>query len=384
MKLLNRIRPVQLSIIIALVYLIGFFGHALYLHKTVYGDGVYYYSWLRSVIVDHDIRFADEFNRLGGGQPVTPLGLAGNKYSVGPAILWAPAFIFVHEALHGDGYGLPYQLATGLVSVLSALFALLLLWRLLNRYFDSTVSIMAIAAVAGASNLLFYGSIDTVNSHALTFFAATVFLTLILDRKKHWFAAGVFLGLLGLIRTQDFLYGILLIPLITRKNILLIFAGVLLAFSPQLVAWQYLYGKFWISPYISGGEGFNFLRPQILGVLFYPKNGLFLWTPVTLFGVVGFFTGQTKRIPLRLWMLAVIGLELYFVSSWSTWWQGASYSGRMFVSALPILAFGVASIFSWLEKMRFTQAYFLLTIVGPLSLINANSIIYFLLSLPHQ
>lgn len=383
MKLLSRITAQQIFLVITSVYLIGFFGHALYLNKTVYGDGIYYYSWLRSAVIDHDFNFTNEYAHLGGGQPKTQLGFTGNKYSVGPAILWAPAFMMANQVVRGDGYTFPYELAVGITSVLSALFGLVLLWNLLQRYFSSTVSIMTIVAIAGASNLSFYGSIDAVNSHALTFFAATVFLSLILSKTKRWFAIGVALGLLGLIRTQDFLYGLLVLPMIVKdyKKILPVIVGLLITFLPQLIAWQLLYGKFWVSPYLTSNEGFNFLHPQILGVLFGISNGIFLWTPITIFGVAGFLTGRMRAIPFRMWMLGVFLLELYAVASWNTWWQGASFSGRMFVSSVPILSFGVASIFSWLTKFRFTQSYFLLTIVGPLTIVNCVSIVYFLLTL---
>ncbi len=386
MKLLNRITASQLFLIIASAYIIGFFAHALYLKKTVYGDGVYYYSWLRSVVIDHDVRFTNEYAHLGGGQPKTALGTVGNKYSIGPAILWAPGYIAAHDLLRGDGYAFPYQLIVGIVSVLSTLFGLVLLWNLLKKYFSGTVAIATTATIAGASNLLFYGSIDAVNSHALTFFTATVYISLLLAKKKHWFATGIFLGLLGLIRTQDVLYAVLLIPVLGKsyfvRSVRNVFIGFFIIFLPQLVAWQLLYGKFWMSPYLTGSEGFNFWHPQIIGVLLSIRSGLFLWTPVTALGVAGFFTGKVKRIPIRFWMFAVFILELYTVASWSTWWQGASYSGRMFVSSLPIFAFGLASIFSRLSDFTWNQAYFFLTITGPLTIINGVSIIYFLLSLP--
>lgn len=336
----------------------------MYLKKTVYGDGAYYYSWLRSFVVDHDINFPN-----------------GNKYSIGPAIFWAPSFLSVHQVLHGDGYSLPYQLSAGLTSVLATLFALALLWQLLQKYFSTTVSIMTVAAIAGTTNLLFYGSIDAVNSHALSFFAAVVFLTLLLQKQKHWFAIGVTLGLLGLVRTHDLLYGILLIPFLSRRSLPKMLLGAIVAFAPQLLAWQLLYGKFWVSPYLTTGEGFNFLKPQIFGVLFGLTSGLYLWTPMSLLATVGLVTGDFKRIPYRYFMITVFVAELYVVSSWSTWWQGASYSGRMFVSTLPILSFGVASIFSRLTRYKWTKAYYLVTVIIPLSIINMSLIISFLLLL---
>jgi hypothetical protein len=358
MKLLARATPATIFLCMCAVYIAGFFAHALYLKKTVYGDGVYYYSWLQSAVIDHSINFP-----------------TGNKFNVGPAILWAPSYLLIHSFIRGDGQSLPYQLAVGFTGVCSALFGLLLLWRLLQKYFSNTVSIMTVATVAGATNLLFYGSVDTVNSHALSFFTAVVFLTLIMQRKKYWFAIGAALGFLSVIRTQDFLFGILLIPLLKKNNLFKIFIGSLAAFSPQLIAWHLVYGKFWVSPYLTGSEGFNFLRPHIFGVLFGLQNGLFLWTPITMLAIAGLITQK------RFLLLTVFLLELLVVASWSTWWQGASYSGRMFVSTLPLLAFGIASVFSWLARYKWTHVYFLLTIVIPLSVINTLLMTFFLLNL---
>lgn len=327
----------KIFLLIVCMYLLGYFGHALYLGKTVYGDGTYYYAWLN---------------------------LHPSKFSIGPALFWSPTYALTHS-----------QIAVGATSVLAVLFALILLWDQLEKRFGKTVSIMTIAAVAGASNLLFYGSVDVVNSHALTFFAATIFLTLVLAKHKNWYVLGGALALCGLMRTQDLIYGILLLPFLTKKNILQIIAGFCIVFSPQLFAWHLTTGNFFTSPYLTGNEGFNFFRPHILEVLFNTTDGLFLWTPITAIGIIGL-------IRAKKWLfLTIFLLELYTVASWSTWWQGASYSGRMFVSSLPILAFGIANIFSWIFKFRFTKNYLLFTIVVPLSTINALSIIYFLLTL---
>lgn len=336
MKLLNRITASRIILFICAVYVSGYFAHAIYLYKTVYGDGGYYYAWLSMHI---------------------------SKYSIGPAIFWYPVYSVTRN-----------EFAVGLVSVMAALFGLILLWNLLLTKFNRTVSIMTVAVVAGASNLFFYGSIDVVNSHALTFFAASVFLSLYFVKKRPWFWLGVALGVMVLIRAQDVVYAVLLLPYIHKQNILKIISGFLLIFWPQLIAWKLASGSLLVSPYLLH-EGFNFFRPHILEVLFDVRSGLFLWTPVTILGVIGLVRSK------KWLMLLVFLLELYIVASWSTWWQGASYSGRMFVSSLPVLAFGIASVFSSLFRYRFTQSYFILTIVGPLTVINTVSIIYFLLML---
>src|SRR3989344_454887 len=106
----------RVALIIVVCYVLGFLGHAFIVRKTVYGDGIYYYSWVRSLAVDHDISFANEYTRFGVTQPRTPTGLITNKHSIGPAVLWLPAFLGIHSLLRSDGYSLPYQLAVGLMS----------------------------------------------------------------------------------------------------------------------------------------------------------------------------------------------------------------------------------------------------------------------------
>src|SRR5579862_7945013 len=69
----------------------------------VRGDGVGYYAYLRSALIDHDLRFENDF--LAGNESFlmsrmdaqghllpelyTRTGYVGNHFSVGPAILWA-------------------------------------------------------------------------------------------------------------------------------------------------------------------------------------------------------------------------------------------------------------------------------------------------------
>ncbi|MBI3577692.1 glycosyltransferase family 39 protein [Candidatus Gottesmanbacteria bacterium] len=363
-------------LIIFLVYLLGFFAHALYLKKTVYGDGVFYYSWLRSLVVDHNINFTNEYEYFHINQPMTATGLLANKYAIGPALFWAAPFLVTHTVVGGTGYELPYQLHVGATSVFFALFGLALLYRLLRQFFKEIPALFTTLTIAFATNLFFYGSLDTVNSHALSFFAATLYLTFLVQKKRNWVAIGLSLGLLGIIRTQDLLYAVLLVPFAVHRGLFLFIIGLFVGFLPQIISWQALYGTFWASPYITGGESFNLLRPHVLSVLFSTKSGLFLYAPILLLGTIGLFFWKNK---LRQWVLAVIILELFVVSTWSTWWQGASYGGRMFVSSLPLFAFGIAWVFEWLSRRGWNQRMFIFTLIAPLALLNVLLMIRFLL-----
>lgn len=360
----------SVALFIFIAYLIGFIAHAWYLKKTVYGDGVFYYSWIRSIVVDHDIHFANEYAHEKVHQPNTTLGTPGNKYSIGPALFWAPIYTITHIILRGNGWEFLYQIAVGSVSVLSAISGLILLSYLIVQ--SSRVLSLTIVLIAGSTNLLFYGSIDPVNSHALTFFYATIFLICITQKKPPWFATGITLALLSSVRLQDLVYIIAIIPLWKTIRWYQFLSGFILAFLPQLTAWYALYHTL-TNPYIAGGESFAFFRPNIIGVLFGIQNGLILWTPIIAVGIFGLCTNLKKY-----WIyLLIFSIQVYLVSSWSTWWQGASISGRMFVSSLPIIAIGLSEVIAKIYEHRLLRTI-VPTLIAGLSILNALGIIYIL------
>lgn len=340
--------------------------------KTVYGDGIFYFSWVRSIVLDHSIDFSQEYQHFGATQPVAPTGLPGNKYSIGTALLWTPAFITTHGIVKGTGYALPYQLAVGITNVLLTLFAFALLLRILPGSFES--KILTIFAISVATNLFFYGSVDAANSHALSFFAAVLYLCFALTKSPKWIAIGISLGLLASIRLQDVIYILILVPHWKKIRYSKLVTGFLVAFAPQLVAWSALYGNPWTNPYLAGGESFNPFKLHTLEVLFSLENGLFLWTPVALLGFIGLVAKRT----LYWNFLLVFLVQLCIVASWSTWWQGASYSGRMFVSTLPLLAFGLTPGINWLMNIVGSQVTLLF--IATLGALNVLSIFYFLLT----
>ncbi len=106
----------------------------------VRGDGVGYYAYLRSTLIDHDLNFENDyfagnksfvmsrFDAQGHLLPelYTKTGHVENHFTVGPAILWAPVLVTVHVAvllldgfgahIAADGYSRPYLVAMGLTT----------------------------------------------------------------------------------------------------------------------------------------------------------------------------------------------------------------------------------------------------------------------------
>ena len=372
---------------IAILYFALFFFHALILQKIVFGDGIFYFSWVRSVVVDRNINFTDEYSHFGVTAPITSTNLLGNKHPVGTPLFWLPWYAQASAIIRGSGYTFLYQLLVGSISVLAAISGLILLYRLLNKSFSPAISLLSILSIAGATNLLFYGAVDPVNSHAISFFAAVVFLSFLYSKNISSFLTGCALGFCALVRTQDAILGLLVLPIYLKssfarpglaklRNVMIMIVGAILTFSPQLLAWYALYGTAFRSPYLSSGESFAWWSPNFFNVLFSPTNGLFLWTPVTLLAFIGLFFWKDIR---RIWFIVVFLLAVIVVGSWSTWWQGASYSGRMFVSVLPVLAFGLASLYKKLGMVGLTWQSVVMTIIGPLAIVNVILIIRFLL-----
>lgn len=360
-----------------------FLAHFAHVGKAVYGDGRYYYSYLAAFLIGHTLNLSQSF--LHTDIPTwfsTPLGLPANIYPIGPALFWTVPYLLSYGVglLFGFGpYSVWYQIPVGLFVILLSTVGLFLLYQLQTPFFKKRNIILSTISIFLATNLLFYGAVDVINSHALTFFLSSLLLFLWIQKPntKHAIFEGIIIGLLMLIRPQEAIF--LVLPLTTlvlerQKIMLLSPLMTALVFSPQILIWKLEWGNFFVNPYLHVAT-FNFLRPQFWGVLFNPGTGLFLWTPIIILALAGLVLFSKKQPKVGIPMLLVFFLELYVISSWSIWWEGASYSARMFISSLPFLGIGLTYLFE--QKLFVKLKYFL---VPFFSILNVVLIIYFLLT----
>lgn len=369
--------PYFLLIVTACIFVMFYFLKAIYLQKTVYGDGIFYFSWLHTLIIDQDINFQNEYAFFNVQQLITKTGLLGNQFAIGPALFWSPLYLVIHKIIGGDGYSFIYQFSVGLFSVGYAIAGLLLLYRALNSLFTSNTALITTLAIAFGTNLFFYGSLDPVNSHAVSFFAACVLLNIIIHTNPNYFLAGFIAGVLGTIRIQDSAFiGIPFIVLISNliihktqffqlgKYIFQLFIGWSIPILLQFGFWYILYGDVRI-PYLERGYGFDFFHSQGFSVLFSTNNGLFLWTPLVLIAIIGLFTQYKKKLFLLSFSTLLFFIwQTYLIGSWSIWWQGASFSGRMYISLLPFLSLGLASLFTKYQTYSFRFLFIVLSILN--------------------
>ncbi|MCC7355733.1 MAG: hypothetical protein IT330_18480 [Anaerolineae bacterium] len=366
-------------------------------NQLVGSDGTFYYAYLPSIWLDGDLDFANQYRYLiGPGREsiagFTPRGLPVNAYPVGSALLWSPFFLAAHLAIlalralgatiPADGMGYPYQTATLLGSITYGAMGLWLIYRLCRRRFGPSPSVAAVALLWLGSSVLYYVVAEPSMVHTSSLFALGLFFYLWDGQQgegtsRGWLVLGLVGGLVVLVRVPDAIFVALpvlgMLPQLLRAPArilprLALFAGAaLLAFAPQLIVWQILYGSL-ISGYLSlsGGLAFHWLSPQWIQVLFSGLHGLYTWHPLLLAATAGLVL-LARRSPRerRFTLLLVIGLllQLYLISAWREWWQGDSFGGRMFISAMPIFALGLAALLDRLSYGRYLTAVMLVSIV---------------------
>ena len=197
-------------------------------------DGCWYYAWLRSAVFDHDWDFANERPDIAaqGSSRV------GNKWSMGPAVLWAPFFAAAYAVDHAlpglvrsiprdylgqgkgeyartdiPGYSFPYRLSICVGTAFYGLLSALLVVALCRLYFGEGASWLAGLALLIATPLPFWMYKHPSWSHALSAFAVALLLaTTHWSRRVPfiWRAAllGAVTGLAALVRWQDAVFAL--------------------------------------------------------------------------------------------------------------------------------------------------------------------------------
>jgi len=335
-----------------LLAVVVFLAHWWVVGSAVWGDGRFYYAYVRSLVIDGDLNFTNEMRYFGEPVVLTKTGMAANKYAVGPAIFWLPGFLLAHLIARGDGYSYLYQVFVGLSSVFWGMLGLWFCWRTACFYFSEENSLWATLSIWLATNLFFYTAVDPINSHPVSFFVASLLVFLVFGKKLGKVGVlGILGGVLGMIRMQDLIFILPIgIYLLKKKidfiNFINFIIFIILGFLPQVLIWKYLYGEI-TNPYLAGGERFYWLNPQILNVLFSQKNGLFYYSPILILGLLGILGRLGKWWAKAGAFLFLI--QTYVVGSWHGWWGGQAYGGRMFISLMPFFILGMGA---FLEKIK--------------------------------
>jgi hypothetical protein len=361
-------------------------------------DEVQFFSWLRSWAFDRDIDFENEYRYFQAGDPgrypgfaetlldrVNENGRRINYAPVGCPILWAPFYAAGHvvalaTGAPADGFSQPYISAVAYGSAVYGFLAILLSADIARRVAGRGTA-AALTVLAGTP-LVYYIYVTPPFSHATSAFAVSLFLWTWLRVRGSWTPRAVAVlaalgALMTMVREQDALF--LVGPAIdyaravwrTRASVAAhrrgrlavgavtlaaIGAGAfLLAYSPQLLAYQALNGHPSQSELVV--RKMTWTAPHALEVLFSPQHGLFAWTPLAAVALAGLGVLAFRRMALpnadARWIgacaLVMVAGQVYVSGAVESWTVAGAFGQRRFVALTPLLTLGLAAAFAFLS-----------------------------------
>ena len=342
-----------------------------YRSGMIMSDGKGYYAYLPAIFIYHDLHFGF-FDTIEKSTYYSEhhfydyrYTLEGNvidKYYAGTALAMLPFFGLGHLIAGAtgqpqDGYSSWYTTCINLAAMIYLAIGLLFLARLLQSYAvrRSYITLVLVAMVFG-TNIFYYTVVEFAMSHIYSFAFITMFLYsarkyMKEKREKELICSGLLLGMITLIRPVNILI-ILAVPFlagswfdlknvirslwINRKGLLTAVLGFLAVFSIQMIIYRIQTGHLWVYSY--GDERFTFLHPHMLSILFSYKKGLFLYTPLLLISLSGFYFLWKKNRFSTWWLTGFLLLLTYVLSAWWMWYYGGSFSSRVYIEYFSIFA----------------------------------------------
>jgi hypothetical protein len=356
----------------------------------VRGDGVSYYAYVRSLLVEHHLNFENDWRhanlsfRIYSVNPegqiapkfYTPTGHVKNDYAVGASMLWAPFLAPIHAGMEflqrmgfdvsADGFSKPYLLTMALATALYAFAGLCLSFHIASSYVPERWSFLATLGMWFASSLLVYMYFLPAYAHAPSVFAAALFLWYWRrTRRARSFVQWIILGLLsGLLLDIYYLnIAILLLPLLESlqaywrnwqapghdwaRTLRLFLANLayscatVVAFLPTLVTRQIINGH----PLELGYDELGFshwIHPALWQPLVSSNHGLITWTPVVIPALAGLVLLRKYDKELANYSLAAVAAMYYIVACHTDWHGLSSFGNRFFISLTPFFILGLA------------------------------------------
>jgi hypothetical protein len=322
-------------------------------------DGYYYYSYLPSWWIDHDLDLSNQYEHrpeqaAAWGRLPTATGRPSNPFAIGMAALLSPAFLLTRAANlgRGDGWSLSYQLPVCALAFLYSLAGVAITFCLLRRLFPARTSALTAAALALGTCWTAYIFCEPNMSHGVSAAAVAAFLYTLVwaaerPRVLRMLLAGVLLGLAALVRTQNLLLLFLVLPVLGRRGLKyypIIALAALAMLVPQALTWHAIYGK-WVT--VPQGHGFmQWSHPAPLAMLFSTNHGLFMWSPLLLLAVAGFLVFPPRLRGLATGCAVVLVAQIYVNAAAQDWWAGWAFGMRRMVDTMPLFAVGFAALAS--------------------------------------
>jgi hypothetical protein len=355
--------------------------------RIVRGDAVHYYVYVRSLVFDRDLDFEDDYKALYSldfavelpppgfawdfGR--TPTGRVRNYMAIGTPLVWMPMYLCVVGGVAAwnlagghypaDGCGLLFQLVPTVAGALAGGLGLWFAFLLCGEFASRRAALFGTLTAFLGTSFVYYLLVAPGYSHAVSACVASAFFLYwwrSRDNVTVWrfVRVGALGGLLALVRWQDALaLSVVLIDVLVHARrrptpgerlrfVLSRLAGTAVAatvvFTPQLLAWQALYGQPFTIP--QGGDFMRWTAPAIVAVLFSPYRGLIAWTPLAAAGLLGLVPMWWRSRRLAVAAAVFLAVSIYVNAAVADWWAGEAFGARRFLSCFPIFALGVTML----------------------------------------
>jgi hypothetical protein len=365
----------------------------------VHGDGVGYYAYVHSLLIDHDLQFENEWRAANSSFTIGRVGPDGeilasqftathhldNHFTVGPAILWAPFLIVVHLTvislnsfgahINSDGFGRPYLWTMAFTTVGYGFCGLLLCFHLAREFVAERWAFLAILGYWFASSLPVYMYLNPSWSHAHTLFSVSLFLWYWnRTRARRSLLQWIVIGLIAALMVNVYYLNVvwLLLPAFeaianyfqivvprsnplgantTRESFASLFGyhftfviAFVVGMLPTLITRKIIYGGYLQTGYPGAQEWF-WTNPVPGSVWFSSDHGLFTWTPILILGLVGLVLFLRIDRALGFYLLAIFAVFSYILACYVNWDGISSFGNRFFISIGPAFIIGLAALF---------------------------------------
>lgn len=337
-------------------------------------DSAAYYSVPRSILIDHDLDFQNEYLHFEF-QPnmfyLTGHQRLSNDWPIGAGLLWLPFFIVAHllalvfklPGMLANGYSAIYQLVVSLGILLYAVCGLVLSFQFARKYVSARAALFAVALVVFGSPLGFYLYYYDFMSHVVSFFAISLFLyiwaTTYRSRTlRQWGMLGLLAGVMTMVRPQNVCFLIVIVieyVMVVRRELLssstalkdyvkgitLLGLGLVVGFLPQMLFWLALYGSPIAFPKM---EEMHWFKPKLWSMLFSQYHGLLSWSPILVLVVPGLYFIYKKEKPVGIALGLALAIQVYLNSANEVWWAGGSFGNRRFADYAFIFVPAIALV----------------------------------------
>lgn len=363
----------------------------LFSQVTPTWDGAFYYSYARSIILDHDLMLnndlvlayptgGEQFATKGLDQQITSTGYVDNTFAPATAFQWMP-WLFIWQWSEINAYEPLVLRTSAAIGTIAGLITFAIVYWVTNWIFNRRIALLLTITAMFATPLVHYQFRDPFYSHVASAFATTLCVACWLrfdkidQRWQNNVGIGMIYGLAILVRWQHAIY--LILPAVTVFNwwwqdkrlrspftyLFTIGIGVSAVVSIQLTMWYLFYGKWLTIP--QGESYFTFWPHWVWPTLFSPFRGLLAWMPFFVLAGIGLLFLSKNRPKLGLPLLSILLLSLFVNASTPDWFGGGGFGPRRFTSELIIVAIGYGALINQIKpRWRTPSAILLLLLLG--------------------